>query len=112
MFLFEHRIIIPNTHNCSLDADVGPQELSSFGFRGEALSSLCAVAEVTVSTRTEDSTTGTRISYDKNGSILSTAPIARAKGTTVAVKELFKPLPVRFKVGCTWIHRMSGNEPF
>lgn len=75
------------------------QDLSSFGFRGEALSSLCAVAEVVVSTRTENSATGTRISYDRNGNIQSTSPIARAKGTTVAVKELFKPLPVRFKVG-------------
>lgn len=75
------------------------QDLSSFGFRGEALSSLCAVAEVVVSTRTEDNATGTRISYDKNGIIQSKSPVARAKGTTVAAKQLFKPLPVRFKVG-------------
>ena len=75
------------------------QDLSSFGFRGEALSSLCAVSEVVVSTRTENCATGTRIYYDRNGNIQSTFPIARAKGTTVAVIELFKPLPVRFKVG-------------
>ncbi|KAK9915857.1 hypothetical protein WJX75_005272 [Coccomyxa subellipsoidea] len=92
-----YRALTLKYHTSKLTSFADLQELSSFGFRGEALSSLCAVAEVTVSTRTEDSTTGTRISYDKNGSILSTAPIARAKGTTVAVKELFKPLPVRFK---------------
>ncbi len=74
------------------------QDLQSFGFRGEALSSLCAVSEVTVSTRTEADASGTRLFYDNNGSIVSTAPIARATGTTVAVKELFKPLPVRYKV--------------
>ncbi|BDA44213.1 probable mismatch repair endonuclease PMS2 [Coccomyxa sp. Obi] len=84
-------------HTSKLTSLADLQDLSSFGFRGEALSSLCAVAEVVVSTRTENTATGTRISYDRNGNIQSTSPIARAKGTTVAVKELFKPLPVRFK---------------
>jgi DNA mismatch repair protein PMS2 len=74
------------------------QDLSSFGFRGEALSSLCAVSEVTISTRTESSASGMRIFYDHAGGITSTVPVARARGTTVAVKDLFKPLPVRYKV--------------
>lgn len=74
------------------------QALTSFGFRGEALSSLCAVSEVTVTTRTEGSETGTRLSYDHAGVLTSSVSVARARGTTVAVRDLFKPLPVRFKV--------------
>ena len=75
------------------------QALTSFGFRGEALSSLCAVSEVTVTTRTEGSETGTRLSYNHAGVLTSSVSVARARGTTVAVRDLFKPLPVRFKVG-------------
>ena len=78
--------------------DVSSQALASFGFRGEALSSLCAVSEVTVATRTEGSQTGTRLSYDHAGVLTGTAAAARSKGTTVAIRELFKPLPVRYKV--------------
>ena len=74
------------------------QELSTFGFRGEALSSLCALAEVSVVTRTADGAAGVRLTYDHAGKLTGTAATARAPGTTVAVRELFKPLPVRFKV--------------
>jgi len=41
---------------------------------------------------------GTRIEYDHDGSITSTATAPRAVGTTVALKDLFKTLPVRHKV--------------
>ena len=75
------------------------QTLASFGFRGEALSSLCAVSELMVTTRTGGDVTGSRVTYDSSGQIASQVSIARSKGTTVALRELFKPLPVRRKVG-------------
>ena len=72
--------------------------LGSFGFRGEALSSLCALAEsLTVVTRTENEDAGTRLEYDKTGVITSASTAARAVGTTVTVRGIFKPLPVRHK---------------
>lgn len=74
------------------------QELGTFGFRGEALSSLCALAEVAVVTRTAEMAAGVRLAYDQAGAVLSQASAARAVGTTVAVRDLFKPLPVRYKV--------------
>jgi DNA mismatch repair protein PMS2 len=73
------------------------QELATFGFRGEALSSLCALADVSVVTRTADGAAGARLTYDHAGRLAGTAAAARAPGTTVAVRELFRTLPVRFK---------------
>lgn len=74
------------------------QEVSTFGFRGEALSSLCALASITITTRTTNTNPAQRLSYDHTGTLVGTTPTARAVGTTVAVKDLFKTLPVRHKV--------------
>ena len=72
--------------------------LGSFGFRGEALSSLCALSEsLTVVTRTEREDAGTRLEYDRQGAIVSATTAARAVGTTVTVRGIFQPLPVRHK---------------
>jgi DNA mismatch repair protein PMS2 len=73
------------------------QSLSSFGFRGEALSSLCALAKVTITTRTKNEPIAVRLQYDHLGVIVSQENVARPVGTTVAVEKLFSPLPVRFK---------------
>lgn len=83
---------------CSIEQVETLQDLSTFGFRGEALSSLCALASVSVTTRTADQTAAVRLAYSPSGELTSTRPAARAVGTTIAVAELFKPLPVRFKV--------------
>ena len=72
--------------------------LGSFGFRGEALSSLCALSQsLTVVTRTEREDAGTRLEYDAAGAIRSASTAARAVGTTVTVRGIFEPLPVRHK---------------
>lgn len=72
--------------------------VSSFGFRGEAISSLCEVAGAfTVITRTADQAAGNKLEYDRAGRLVKTTPVARAVGTTVIVSDLFKPLPVRHR---------------
>ncbi|KAK2958710.1 putative DNA mismatch repair protein PMS1 [Blattamonas nauphoetae] len=71
------------------------ENLSTFGFRGEALSSLCAVSEISVVTRHRKSSFGTSIKFDHNGTILSKTKIAREIGTTVIVSQLFNTMPVR-----------------
>ncbi|KAK9789027.1 hypothetical protein WJX73_005134 [Symbiochloris irregularis] len=73
------------------------QDLSTFGFRGEALSSLCAVASVCVTTRTGEQAAAARLAFSHSGQLASSVPAARAVGTTVSVADIFKPLPVRFK---------------
>ncbi|KAI9566649.1 hypothetical protein HD554DRAFT_1104666 [Boletus coccyginus] len=71
----------------------------TFGFRGEALSSLCALTDgFTVTTATSsEAPMGTVIEMDRNGKVRSKCNIARQRGTTVTVSNLFKPLPVRRK---------------
>ena len=86
----------------------GLQALDSFGFRGEALSSLCAVSELMVTTRTAQDVTGSRVSYDASGKIAQQTPVARARGTTIALRELFRPLPVRRKVRALSHGKLQG----
>lgn len=51
--------------------------VETFGFRGEALSSLCSLSEVTVTTRHVSSTCGTRLAFDHSGKIKSSSSVAR-----------------------------------
>lgn len=43
--------------------------VKTFGFRGEAISSLCAVSSVTVTTRTHTQDVATKLDFDRNGSL-------------------------------------------
>lgn len=73
------------------------QSLTTFGFRGEALSSLCALGNLTVETRTRSETVATHLTYDHSGLLVAEKKTARQVGTTVTVKNLFSNLPVRSK---------------
>jgi DNA mismatch repair protein PMS2 len=70
--------------------------LKTFGFRGEALSSLCALSSLHVVTaRAEEVPKGTRLDFQTSGALKDTKVVACQQGTTVAVENLFKNLPVR-----------------
>lgn len=71
--------------------------VSTLGFRGEALSSLCALCDLTVSTKDSSAQFGTKLIYDHNGKIVDKVTMAREQGTTVTIKNLFSTLPVRKK---------------
>ena len=71
--------------------------VSTFGFRGEALSSLCAVSRMSVTTCHSTSETGTRLEYDHNGAITSRQTYPRPVGTSVKISDLFCTMPVRLK---------------
>jgi DNA mismatch repair ATPase MutL len=74
------------------------QDLGTFGFRGEALSSLCALAELGVVTRQEGQDAGVKLEFDQAGALKETTSAARSTGTTICIRDIFKPLPVRYKV--------------
>lgn len=69
---------------------------SSLGFRGEALSSIAAVAQVELITKTSDSLTGVR--YEIHGGVEQTREeIGCPEGTTFIVRNLFYNTPARRK---------------
>ncbi|PIA15367.1 DNA mismatch repair protein MutL [Coemansia reversa NRRL 1564] len=70
--------------------------VATFGFRGEALSSLCAVANVTITTATRESAPmGVELEFDNSGELLAQKPTARERGTTIKLTGLFAKWPVR-----------------
>ncbi|GFH30573.1 DNA_mis_repair domain-containing protein, partial [Haematococcus lacustris] len=84
-------------HTSKLQTFADLAGLNTFGFRGEALSSLCALAHVSVVTCTQGQEAGVRLEYAHSGQLVSQEPCPRAVGTTVALKALFSTLPVRHK---------------
>lgn len=72
--------------------------LETFGFRGEALSSLCALSKFHIITaRAEDGAVGKRLEFETSGKLKGTSVVAAQRGTTVVVENLFQALPVRRK---------------
>jgi len=72
------------------------EKISSLGFRGEALPSIAAVAEVEISTQTSSETIGSYLHLRK-GEVIHRESRARPQGTTVTVRRLFRYFPARLK---------------
>ena len=72
------------------------EDITTFGFRGEALASIAAVAEVTLKTRTEDEEVGCQVEFAASVHN-STTEVATPKGTNIAVRNLFYNVPARRK---------------
>ena len=70
--------------------------VKSMGFRGEALASIAAIANVELVSKTETEQIGNRIVVE-GGDILSFDEIGCSKGTTITVRNLFFNTPVRYK---------------
>eukprot|EP00058_Branchiostoma_floridae_P015233 XP_002600721.1 hypothetical protein BRAFLDRAFT_83463 [Branchiostoma floridae] len=77
------------SHQADLDS------LETYGFRGEALGSLCAVADVTVTTKTAADDFSMIYTLDRQGKITNSKPAHLGQGTTITVTNLFKNVPVR-----------------
>ncbi len=70
--------------------------VKSMGFRGEALASIAAIANVELVTKTEEDEIGNKIVVE-GGKILEQVEIGAQKGTTITVSNLFFNTPVRYK---------------
>ena len=70
--------------------------VSSLGFRGEALPSIAAVAQVELLTRTTKETAGTYLRL-QDGQTMETGTRGCSQGTTVSVHNLFRNIPARLK---------------
>ncbi|GAH20045.1 unnamed protein product, partial [marine sediment metagenome] len=71
------------------------ESISSLGFRGEALPSIAAVAQVDMITCAGEGV-GTYLSL-KDGAIANQGGQGRSQGTTVSVRNLFRKIPARLK---------------
>jgi DNA mismatch repair protein MutL len=77
--------------------DLGDLEkISSLGFRGEALASIAAVAEVEISTQTSSESVGS-YRHLRRGEVVRKESRARPRGTTMTVHRLFRYFPARLK---------------
>ena len=72
------------------------ESIATFGFRGEALASIAAVAEVTLRTRREEDAVGCQVEF-ADSRHLATVETAAPKGCNFAVRNLFYNVPARRK---------------
>ncbi|MHA1577845.1 MAG: DNA mismatch repair endonuclease MutL [Candidatus Thorarchaeota archaeon] len=71
-------------------------EISTYGFRGEALASISAVADIRIATKTKNEETGSLV-IARFGETPSVVETSRPRGTTIEVTDLFKNIPARRK---------------
>ena len=69
-------------------------KIRTLGFRGEAMASIAAVAQVDLKTRQADDELGTQLIIESS-EIKSQEPIAQNQGTSISVKNLFYNVPAR-----------------
>jgi len=80
-------------HTTSKLRDVsGVRGVDTLGFRGEALPAIASVADVTLTTKSED---GDAVELRVRGDDVETRPAGHRVGTTVAVTDLFERVPAR-----------------
>ncbi|XP_065666828.1 PMS1 protein homolog 1 isoform X3 [Hydra vulgaris] len=72
--------------------------LTQYGFRGEALFSICSVGDVFITTKTKADQVSKKYSFSKDGEIINSEITHHNVGTIVTVLNLFKALPVRRKL--------------
>ena len=87
-----------------IDGEEDLHRIGTFGFRGEALSSIASVARVDLTTNTAGEAAGTRVRID-GGAAPRVTDAGRARGTTISVSQLFYNVPARRK-----FLRTTGTE--
>ncbi len=72
------------------------EKIYTMGFRGEALASIASISEMTIISKTEESTFGNKVKV-KEGKILDFEEVGAPTGTSMIVENLFFNTPVRYK---------------
>src|SRR4051812_920858 len=81
--------------------------LATLGFRGEALSSIAAVAEVVVLTAADAEALGYE-ALVRAGAVAALTPRPRMRGTTISVRYLFQTVPARLKFVANARHEVAA----
>ncbi len=77
-------------------SESGLTQVTSLGFRGEALPSIAAVSDIEIVSRPRDAAAGAYLKLE-NGVVLAVGPRGAPQGTTVTVRGLFRRQPARLK---------------
>src|SRR3989338_6973394 len=72
------------------------QRVASMGFRGEALASMAAVAQLSLNSRTAHDTHGWKVDA-MDGFVSESIPASHAPGTSIELRELYFNTPARHK---------------
>lgn len=83
-------------HATSKLPDDAIEDVTTLGFRGEALPSIASVARLTLESRVAGGDDGWKRVVD-NGAVVAEGPAALGKGTRVVVEDLFARVPARRK---------------
>lgn len=83
-------------HATSKLPDDAIEQVSTLGFRGEAVPSIASVARLTIESRPRDAEQGWRKVID-HGQLVEEGPVGLPPGTRVRVEDLFGKVPVRRK---------------
>lgn len=78
-----------------ISADIDLENINTLGFRGEALASISSVSQFSLITKDDDSLAGTLVEMTDAGLRMSDSSAAR--GTVIAVRNLFHNVPARRK---------------
>ena len=93
----EDALLSLQPHGTSKLKDISDLDnILTLGFRGEALASIAAVAEVTLKTRREEDEVGCQVDY-ADSTHLATSEIAAPRGSNFSVRNLFYNVPARRK---------------
>jgi DNA mismatch repair protein MutL len=83
-------------HATSKITDIsGLQNVSTYGFRGEALSSISSISDLVILSNTDGETMGSRL--ESSGGVVTVSDFAGTRGTTIIVENLFYNMPARKK---------------
>lgn len=73
------------------------KSIATFGFRGEALSSICTISNLKMITKYKDDVIAYEVEYDERGDVVNKKPQAANQGTTFIINDLFYNVPTRLK---------------
>lgn len=72
------------------------ESIGTYGFRGEALSSIAAVSKISLTTKTKDQDAAARI-YLEGGTVTGSETVGAKNGTSISVCDIFFNTPARYK---------------
>lgn len=90
----EVEVAVKRHATSKLDSFNDLYNISSLGFRGEALASITSISKTTIETKTIDDDIGSSFKFESS-QLISISDIAKNNGTSIIVEDLFYNIPVR-----------------